>query len=142
LLILKYEIINLFESTHITINFNENKIRVSFQEFDELISYFHHQFEVLIFETRILLFYYNTKLFNRSILEVLYHGIEESLEACLITREAVTNFLPCTACQVGFSRGDAWMNEIYFSEVLNLHTAIQTLNPRLVDNYRTLSHRV
>jgi hypothetical protein len=36
------EILNLFESTHITINFNEDKIRVSFQEFDELIYYFHH----------------------------------------------------------------------------------------------------
>jgi hypothetical protein len=136
------EIINLFESTLITINFNERKIRVSFQEFDELIHYFHHQFEVLIFETRTLLFYYNTKLFNSSIFEVLYHGIEESLEACLITREAVTNFLPGTACQARFSRGDAWMNVIYFGEGESLHTAIQTLNPRLVDNYHALSHRV
>jgi hypothetical protein len=129
------EILNLFESTHITINFNENRIKVSFQEFDELIHYFYHQFEVLIFERRTLLFYYNTKLFNSSIFEVLYHGIEESLETCLITREAVAQFLPCPTCQVRFSRGDAWMNEIYFGEGESLHTGIQTLNPRIVDNY-------
>jgi hypothetical protein len=102
----------------------------------------YHKFETLILETRTLLFYYNTKLFSSSILEVLYQGIEKSLKSCLITREAVANFLPCTACQVGFGLGNAWMNENYFGEGENLHIAFETFNPRLVGYNQALSHGV
>jgi hypothetical protein len=56
------EILNLFESTHITINFRDNKMRVSFQELDELIHYFYHQFEVLILKQE-LYFFITTKKF-------------------------------------------------------------------------------
>jgi hypothetical protein len=41
------DILELFESTHITINFRDHKIRVSFQEFEELIHFLHHNFSVL-----------------------------------------------------------------------------------------------
>jgi hypothetical protein len=127
---------------HLTINFREQAIRVSFQEFDELIHYMHQKFSVLIFETRNAIFYFNTKLYNCNIFEILFYGIEQSLQTCLITREAVANILPGAACQVRFSRGRAWMNENFYCEGENLHTAIQTLNPRLVENHRTSSQRV
>jgi hypothetical protein len=61
---------------------------------------------------------------------------------CLIMREAAAITLPCTTCQVGFSRGDAWMNENLFSEGEILHTTFQRPNPKLVDQNHELSLRV
>jgi hypothetical protein len=63
------DIMKLFESMLITNNFREQKIRVSFREFDELLHYIHEKFDVLIFETRTLVMFDYTKLFSCSILE-------------------------------------------------------------------------
>jgi hypothetical protein len=105
------DIINLFESLFITINFRDRKTRVSFAEFDQLLHFFHIKFPTLIFETRNHILFCNTRLTNCSIFEVLYYGIEQTLQNFLITSQAVANLFPSTACQVRFSRGDAWMNE-------------------------------
>jgi hypothetical protein len=70
------DIIKLFEALHIAIYFKENKIRVSFPEFDNLLHFVHKKFPFLIFETRNHLFYYNTKLLNCSVLELIFEGFE------------------------------------------------------------------
>jgi hypothetical protein len=83
----------------------------------------------------------NSEMFDINLVEKTKQGPNAPERTCLITREAVVNLLLCTACQVRSSSGDAWMNETYFGKGENFHTAIQTLNPRLVDYYHALSHR-
>jgi hypothetical protein len=58
------DILKLLESALITINFRDPQIRVSFQAIDELIHLMHKKFDVLIFETRTVILYFNMKRFN------------------------------------------------------------------------------
>jgi hypothetical protein len=136
------DIINIFERLHITINFSENKIRVSFAEFDNLLHLMHEKCSSLIFETRNHILFYNTLLKDCSILEVIYNGIEQSLRNFLITQEPIASLLPLVTCQVRFSRGDAWMSENFFDGGEIHHTTFKRPYPRLQEHYHTGSHSV
>jgi hypothetical protein len=129
------DIIKLFEALHIIICFKDNKIRVSFPEFDNLIHYVHIKFPTLIFESRNHLFFFNTKRTNCNVLELLYEGIELSMRNFLITKERIANFLPQANCQVRFSRGDAWASEILFDGGEFHHNTSCRPYPRLEEHH-------
>jgi hypothetical protein len=136
------DIINLFERLHVTINFAEKKIRVTFAEFDNLIHLLHIKCSTLIFETRNHILFYNTMLKNSSILELIYNGIDQSLRNFLITREPIANLLPLVTCQVRFRRGDAWKSENLFDGGGIHHNTFKRPYPRLQEHYHTGSHLV
>jgi hypothetical protein len=66
------DVIKMFESTLIFINFRENCIRIDFREFDELLPYMFKKFNVRIFEERTLVMIFKSTKTNICIMKLLY----------------------------------------------------------------------